>query len=134
MTENPRVAIVDDEPVILAALQRLLAVSDIDAEVFNSAEEFLARPATHDLTCLIVDINLPGISGIELGRRLAAAQIDAAAHFHDRNGYRGEPARCPLGGMLCVLEEAQFRRGIARRDREHRATAAIDACGHWAAG
>ncbi len=76
-----RVAVVEDDPSLLNALQRLLRAASIEVEVFTSAERFLARTAREELSCLIVDINLPGISGIELCRRLAAAGSKVPAIF-----------------------------------------------------
>lgn len=67
------VAVVDDEPSVLTGLKRILNASGFAAEVFTSAEEFLTRSFAGEVRCLIVDINLGGMSGIELRRRLAAA-------------------------------------------------------------
>ena len=73
MKKQQTVAVVDDEPDMLAALKRMLKASGFAAEVFISAEEFLARGLVSEFACLILDINLGGISGIELRRRLASA-------------------------------------------------------------
>jgi FixJ family two-component response regulator len=70
---RPRVAVIDDNPAVLKAIKRLLGEADIDVEGFGSAEDFLVRTASDALGCLIVDVGLPGISGIELRRRLAGA-------------------------------------------------------------
>jgi CheY-like chemotaxis protein len=66
------VAIVDDEPSVLKSLKRLLDVSNYSTETFGSAEAFLARGDISDVSCIVLDINLGGISGIELRRRLKA--------------------------------------------------------------
>lgn len=67
------VAIVEDDASMLKGLQRLLRAHGIATEVYTSAEAFLERAAASEAGCLVVDINLGGISGIELQRRLAAA-------------------------------------------------------------
>ena len=67
------IGVIDDEPGVLAGLKRILTASGLAAEGFLSAEDLLARGSLGDLTCLVVDINLSGMSGIELRRRLAAA-------------------------------------------------------------
>jgi len=64
------VAVVDDDPSMLKAIARLLGAHGFDAEVFASAEAFLRRDATKDAVCLVLDIHLGGMSGIELRRRL----------------------------------------------------------------
>jgi FixJ family two-component response regulator len=66
------IAIVDDEPSVLRGLSRLLHTSDFNTEVFNSGEAFLERGATNDVACIVLDIHMGGISGIEMRRRLAA--------------------------------------------------------------
>jgi FixJ family two-component response regulator len=67
------VGVIDDEPGVLTGLRRILNASGLGAEVFLSAEDLLARGSLSGLTCLVIDINLGGMSGIELRRRLAAA-------------------------------------------------------------
>jgi FixJ family two-component response regulator len=67
------VAIVDDDPRMLKGVERLLVAYGFDAEVFASAEAFLDRNTGSNPICLLVDIHLAGMSGIELRRRLAAS-------------------------------------------------------------
>lgn len=64
------VAVVDDHPSVLSALKRLLNASGFVTEVFNSAEEFLENGVAGEMGCLVLDIHLGGMSGIELRRRL----------------------------------------------------------------
>ena len=75
MTDNqPQVvAIVDDDPGMLKGIQRLLAVHGFVTEAFTSAEAFLEGAEASEATCLLLDIDLGGISGIELRRQLAAS-------------------------------------------------------------
>jgi FixJ family two-component response regulator len=65
------IAIVDDDPQLLKALGLLLSVFGYRTELFASAGEFLSAAATSEATCLIVNIQLRDISGVELGRQLA---------------------------------------------------------------
>ena len=65
------VVVVDDDGTMLKSLERLLNASGFDTEVFPSAEAFLARSAAREAACLVLDIHLGGMSGIELRRRLA---------------------------------------------------------------
>ena len=67
------VAIVEDDASMLKGLARLLSAHGFATEVYTSAEAFLAAAAASAAGCLVLDINLGGISGIELRRRLAAA-------------------------------------------------------------
>ena len=66
------VAIVDDDPSVLKGLKRLLGASGIITETFNSGEAFLERYKAAEPACVVLDINLGGISGIETRRRLTA--------------------------------------------------------------
>ena len=67
------VAIIDDDEILSEALARLLATHDCEVEVYGSAENFLTSLSISRASCLLVDVHLDGISGIELGRGLAAA-------------------------------------------------------------
>ncbi len=66
------VAIVDDDDSMRSALQGLLKAVGLPARAFASAEEFLASGQQHQTACLITDIRMPGISGLELLAKLTA--------------------------------------------------------------
>jgi FixJ family two-component response regulator len=65
------VAVVDDDRSMLVGVERLLNAHGFATKVFASAEAFLDRAAAAAADCLVVDIDLGGMSGIELRRRLA---------------------------------------------------------------
>jgi len=67
------VAVVEDNPSMLKGLQRLLSARGLAPEVFASAEAFLASSAPARAACLVLDVQLAGMSGLELQRRLAAS-------------------------------------------------------------
>jgi FixJ family two-component response regulator len=66
------VAIVDDDDLMRTALQGLLKSAGLLAQAFASAEEFLRSGHQHDTACLITDIRMPGMSGLELQAQLTA--------------------------------------------------------------
>ncbi|HZV67620.1 MAG TPA: response regulator [Telluria sp.] len=70
---KPVVAIVENDGAMLKALERLLRASGYASELFASAELYLERSAQPAVGCLILDIDLGGISGIELQQRLVSA-------------------------------------------------------------
>lgn len=72
LTQTKTVAVVDDDRSMLAGVERLLNAYGYATKVFASAEAFLDPGARTDADCLLVDIDLGGMSGIELRRRLAA--------------------------------------------------------------
>jgi FixJ family two-component response regulator len=66
------VAIVDDDDLVRTALQGLLRAAGLGAQTFASAEDFLNSGQQHDTGCLITDICMPGMSGLELQAELNA--------------------------------------------------------------
>lgn len=69
---SPRVFVVDDDASVRKSLTRLLSSAGYEVEGFESALEFLAREPYTDPCCLLLDVQMPGASGIELQARLAA--------------------------------------------------------------
>ena len=67
------VAVVDDDPRMRRAAEHLLDASGFATELFGSAEEFLDRGAATQFDCLLLDIELGGMSGIALRRQLTAS-------------------------------------------------------------
>lgn len=66
------VAVVEDDPSMLSAVARLLRAHGVIAETYVSAEAFLGSVAATKANCLLIDIHLGGLSGIDLCRRLKA--------------------------------------------------------------
>ena len=73
MAQRTVVIVVDDDAGLLKSVARLLAHHGIDSRTFASAEALLESDSVQTATCLLLDIHLGGISGIELQRRLAAS-------------------------------------------------------------
>ena len=67
------IAVVDDDAGVRCALGKLLSAYGYRAELFASADDFLNAAATTEATCLVIDIQLGDISGVELGHQLSAA-------------------------------------------------------------
>ena len=65
---NPRtkVYIVDDEPSICKAYERLVHSAHMEAHTFSSVQEFMEAKITDDNACIICDVAMPGITGLEL--------------------------------------------------------------------
>lgn len=84
------ISIVDDDESVRMGTKALLRSAGFHAESFSSAEEFLNSEAISDSGCLILDIQMPGISGLELQHRLKTAKcavpiIFITAHDGDEN-------------------------------------------------
>ena len=80
-TRRSIVSIVDDDLSVRESLKMLFESADFDAEIFASAEEFLSAGHLGESACLVVDVQLPGISGIDLQNRLRAEGNDIAIIF-----------------------------------------------------
>lgn len=70
MTASRYIAVIDDDASLCRSLARLLQLSGFQAITFESAEQFLADPLRTHFGCLLVDIQLGGMSGIELHGKL----------------------------------------------------------------
>jgi FixJ family two-component response regulator len=69
----PLVLVVDDDPSVRKSLSRLLESADYAVEAFASAGEFLARGPHPGPCCLVLDVKMPGLTGIQLQEMLTAA-------------------------------------------------------------
>jgi CheY-like chemotaxis protein len=70
---NPLVCVIDDDSSIRESLSFLLRSAGLKVQTFCSAQEFLARPPRESVGCLVLDVQLPGISGLDLQQELANA-------------------------------------------------------------
>lgn len=75
------VGIVDDDPAMLRSIDRFLRTAGYGTELYSSGEDVLGQVGTSAAACLVLDFHLGGISGIELGRRLAALGSTAPIIF-----------------------------------------------------
>jgi FixJ family two-component response regulator len=80
------VAIVDDDDLMRGALQGLLKAVGLPARAFASAEDFLQSGQQHHTACLIADIRMPGMSGLELQAKLNADQCRIPTIFITAHG------------------------------------------------
>jgi FixJ family two-component response regulator len=79
--ETPIVFIVDDDRDVRDSLRRLLTSVGLIAEVFDTAQAFLTARRPDAPSCLVLDVRLPGLSGLDLQRELAAADISLPIIF-----------------------------------------------------
>jgi FixJ family two-component response regulator len=99
--EQPRIVVVEDDASMGQALERILRAGGFGAVVFNSAEAALAAGTALPADCLVLDIHLPGMSGIDLYRRLAPRGDEVPAVFitaHDEPAVREAAER--MGSYL----------------------------------
>jgi FixJ family two-component response regulator len=71
LSQVPVISIIDDDLSVRMAIQRLVRSLGYSAQTFSSASEFLRSSSAHGTSCLITDVQLPGMSGVELQDHLA---------------------------------------------------------------
>jgi FixJ family two-component response regulator len=78
---RPTIFVIDDEPTVRASIGRLLRSAGLDAQMFSSAQEFLRANRPDVPSCLVLDVRLPDVSGLDLQRELAKANVDLPIIF-----------------------------------------------------
>jgi FixJ family two-component response regulator len=104
MTEAPPIVyVVDDDPSVRRAIKRLIGSAGLQVELFGSAQEFLQCRRPDAPSCLVLDIKLPGISGLDFQRQLAEAGIHIPIIFITGRGDIPMSVRAMKGGAVEFL-------------------------------
>jgi FixJ family two-component response regulator len=82
----PLISVIDDDISVRKSVDRLIRSARMEARVFDSAEEFLNSNHSRKADCLILDVRLPGMSGIELHRHLLASRYNVPVIFITAHG------------------------------------------------
>jgi FixJ family two-component response regulator len=114
MSEHPLIAVVDDDESVRGALQRLLRLEGFRTAMFTSAEDFLHAGQLQDTACLIVDIRMPRMSGLELQRRLATTNSSIPLIFITAHGDEAARAQALRAGAVDFLYKP-FRHEVLLR-------------------
>lgn len=85
-TDSPTVFVVDDDAGVRASIQGLLKSVKLRCESFGSAEEFLRSKRSDGPSCLVLDVSLPGVNGLDFQRQLADASIQIPIIFVTGHG------------------------------------------------
>jgi FixJ family two-component response regulator len=102
--QNSRlIAIVDDDESLKSALQDLIESDGLSALCFGSAEQFLDSEARHKAACLIADIRMPGMSGLELQAKLKAERCRIPIIFITAHGDAEMRTLAMLDGAVAFL-------------------------------
>ena len=84
--DNPTVFIVDDDARMRAAMQRLLKAVGLYSESFSTPQDFLRQKLPDGPTCLVLDVRLPGMSGLEVQHQLKEAGVEIPIIFITSHG------------------------------------------------
>jgi FixJ family two-component response regulator len=127
---NSTVLVIDDDPNLRASVGRLLRSLGLDAQLFASISDFLKSDPPDGPTCLVLDVRLPGQSGLDLQRELAAANRELPIIFITGHGDIPMSVQAMKGGAIEfltkpfrdqeLLDAIQFglSRDRARRENE----------------
>ena len=99
------VFVIDDEPSVRRSLSRLLKAAGYDVEVFASAQDFLRHESDEELACLVLDVKMPGLNGLELQEALTAANRHVPIIFVTGHGDIPTSVRAMRGGATDFLSK-----------------------------
>ena len=127
---HPVVFVLDDEEAVVVALTRMLKASGFTVRTFTSAAEFLAQHAAETPGCLVTDLRMPGMSGLELQHALHDRGIDRAIVFITGRGDIPTTVQAMKAGavsflpkpvqraeLVAAVREALLKDGAARAER-----------------
>ena len=128
-TAKPCIAVVDDEEPVRTMLRRVLRLADYDVTTFGSGEAFLASLASNVPQCAILDVHMPGLSGLDVQTRLEAmrelvpaifitASEDPALAETVSRQHKATLLRKPFSSDDLLEAVASALRGAATRDGE----------------
>jgi FixJ family two-component response regulator len=124
MSERPLVIIIDDDRAIQEALTGLLETVDLHTASFSSAAEFLASKRLDGPSCIVLDVRLPGMGGLEFQKRLAGENVRTPIIFITGYGDVPTSVRAMKGGAIEFLtkpirdqEFVEAVQGALQRDK-----------------
>src|SRR6266404_5535597 len=113
MTElEPIVFVVDDDLSVRRSTERLLRAAGLKVQTFTSAREFLKHPRPEGPACLVLDVRMPGLSGIELQRELTQSGIQIPIIFITAHGDIPMTVRAMKAGAVEFLTKPFRSRGL----------------------
>jgi FixJ family two-component response regulator len=100
---TPIVFVVDDDVSVRESLESLIRFAGWQPETFASAQEFLSRPRAHAPSCLILDVNLPDLNGLDLQKRVATDRVEMPIIFITGYGDVPTTVQAMKGGAIEFL-------------------------------
>src|SRR5262249_2101779 len=102
---NQLISVVDDDPSMSRMLCRAIKAAGMNVDTFGSAEEFLDSAASRASACLILDVNLPGMSGLELQQLLNASRLEVPIIFMSAQADEATQLRALKAGAAGFLRK-----------------------------
>ena len=102
---RPLVAVVDDEASVRKALRRLLAASDLDCALFASGRDFLDSLEGRCPDCVLLDLHMPGLTGLEVQRELSRGGMRVPAIIITGHDEPANRAQCLSAGAVAYVRK-----------------------------
>jgi FixJ family two-component response regulator len=117
VAEGPWIAIVDDDDSMRDAIKTLIGSIGLSVEEFATAEDFLNSARSQVCDCLILDVRMPGLGGLELQRRLAADNRPVPIVFITAHYNEAERERAMQAGAVDFLRKPFTERALLKAIR-----------------
>ena len=114
MTKKPLVSVVEDDRFFRESMRRLMRSLGYTVDVFSSAADFLASPRLGETACLIADVHMPAMSGIELHRHLMGAGHSIPTILVTAYPSDVDRARALNDGVVCYLRKPVDEQDLSR--------------------
>ena len=114
----PVVFIIDDDPAVRDAVSLLLRADGLAVAAFATAADFLESPAASQAACLVLDVRMPGMSGLDLQKQLQARQCRTPIVFMTGHGDVPMAIRAMKAGAFDFIEKPFQGATLVRRVRE----------------
>ena len=105
MPKSRKVAVVDDDDGVRRALGRLLTSAGFSALTFGSAQQFLDDSRQRDVDCMVIDVRMPEMDGLELQARVAASGLSVPTIFITAHADPEVEARARAGDAVAFLHK-----------------------------
>ena len=105
MTDLPLISIVDDDEGVRTAIESLVTSLGLAARTYSSAESFLRSPLRSETACIILDVQMPAMSGVELHSHLSKLGFDIPIIFITAYPDKVDKAHALNAGIISVLHK-----------------------------
>lgn len=116
--KRPTVYVIDADPAVRDGLQSLLRQLSLEVEAFSSAESFLAQPELAKRACVVTEVQLPGLGGLELQSELKSRGVDLPVIVLASRGDVATAVRALRAGAVDFIEKPFVDRVLTERIKE----------------
>ncbi|HUO87741.1 MAG TPA: response regulator [Rhizomicrobium sp.] len=104
-TDQPRIVILDDDPSVRTAIGRLLKTSQMEVETCSTGPELLSRLMNHPADCLLLDLQMPGMNGLDVMEYLGRLELVLPVIVITAHDEPGSRDACLAAGAVAYLRK-----------------------------